>query len=258
MVDKRFVDPIILLLVLIHLLLPAAGCQGPMKKQILSFFFTGIEPVEKEESPVEKKKSHPETTKPAAPAVKERMLQPEKISFSHGPYAAGLCSECHQTDAFIPAQTEGQDRRNRLPRLKAGPPGMLAAPPEVLCTICHESMSSSHAQSEGLWLHGPAVQGNCTFCHHPHQSPNMRMLIEPSERVCIQCHEGSLSIGSGQHAESGRCLSCHNPHFGKTRFLLKADYREEQYPFGSRAGSGIPQPERSNPGKKGVPSGSFN
>jgi predicted CXXCH cytochrome family protein len=248
MIEKRRVDPMVLLLVLAALLFSAAGCQKPMKRQILGFFFTGIEPVEEKERPEEKKP--PEPAKQATPAAGGRMLPPEPISFTHGPYAAGLCRECHET-----GRVERQDRRNRLPRSMAGLPGMLTTPPEVLCTMCHESMSASHAQSAGLWLHGPAVQGNCTVCHHPHQSPNPRMLIETSEKICIQCHEEIFSRKAGEHAGTRGCLTCHNPHLGKTRLLLKAEYREESFLAGSRAESGALREKQGRPEKNGARSG---
>gem|GEM_PF-2011458 len=131
----------------------------------------------------------------------------------HGPVATGRCVICHS-----PHQSQ---RRYMLKK----------ADNKALCLECHSEKSNDYARREGLWIHGPVGNGECTWCHAPHGS-RQRYLLEAKNVValCTACHLPADLGRNKAHppAPLPECTQCHNPHLGKTAQMLKLDYNEYQ------------------------------
>jgi predicted CXXCH cytochrome family protein len=80
----------------------------------------------------------------------------------------------------------------------------------------HEAASSFTTQGDG-----------CTVCHTPHGSPNERLLAQPGDRLCRQCH-GLPLLHAIKHGGIGleyRCVECHSDIHGsyESHALLDID-----------------------------------
>jgi predicted CXXCH cytochrome family protein len=189
---------------------------------VLTFFFTGVPPLEEEKKDVAENEKAAEV-----PTTRKKIVSKPK-PFLHTPYRLKMCEQCHQTSAtFGRFRKEGS---RRIVKAGLGSPGMLVVPLKELCVNCHKYMSGSNVFKEGLWLHAPAAQGKCTICHGPHQGPNPNLLLEKPDNICTQCHSEGFMMDSADHRKSTECLSCHNPHLGKDRMLLSKDYKEVKQP----------------------------
>jgi predicted CXXCH cytochrome family protein len=195
---------------------------------VLTFFFTGVPPLEEEkEGEVEKEK-----TTEAAEVEEETVVR--AALYTHPLTAARLCSQCHQTTAnfslFSPAARPASFQKGGMS------PGPLVVERRQLCVECHKDKSAAEALSAGLWLHDTAEKGDCHACHDPHQSENRYLLLQPPEKICLPCHEEAKLLPSvkdkAAHQKPDECLVCHNPHLGKDRLLLKKDYKEVKQPVG--------------------------
>jgi predicted CXXCH cytochrome family protein len=134
---------------------------------------------------------------------------------------------------------------------------------ESTCDICHTSTGAEHPQknAKGFTLtekipglcfnchsefqehlqlyatkHGPVTDSvSCLNCHTPHSSPNKKLVIDPTNNLCLSCHNRTiikdsvkirnisqiLSRAKSVHqALDGGCVTCHNPHFSEKRKLL--------------------------------------
>ena len=109
---------------------------------------------------------------------------------------------------------------------------------EVSCLSCHDFKGdaeprfghggnaqcySCHADESGPFLfEHEAVSsftpegGDCTACHRPHGSANDRLLTQPDDRLCRQCH-GVPPLHNTQHegiAMNFACMDCHTDVHG--------------------------------------------
>jgi predicted CXXCH cytochrome family protein len=138
------------------------------------------------------------------------------LQFSHGPYAAGLCSACH------PAPVDGKV-------------GLTAANVDSLCYNCHTNFK---AQMDGAGSrHKLFSQSDrsCMECHDPHAANQEYHLKKPAQNLCLGCHveqpkqtakgdrlplknDGSsmeyLKMSSKYVHEPAKksCLICHDAH----------------------------------------------
>ncbi|MEJ2108601.1 MAG: cytochrome c3 family protein [Acidobacteriota bacterium] len=89
--------------------------------------------------------------------------------FSHGPYDARLCSDCHADPV------DGEVR-------------LVAENINALCYGCHEEvqMRIEGAQSSHKLL--SESDRSCVECHDPHAANQETVLIEPVYELCIGCH----------------------------------------------------------------------
>ncbi len=200
------------------------GCDKHTKYKVLTFFFTGVPPPEesKKDKAVENAQIVMAKTKNNKKKIKRQILV-----FSHGPYGAGQCYQCHDISASVSFKTFRKKKSRGIAGQGRGIPGRLVAPLKELCTECHLEKSAQAAHSKDLWLHGPAANGNCTACHNPHRSAFQYMLLkEKTTELCMQCHSGGYILKTEEHTNDRECISCHNPHLGKNRFLLKKDFNE--------------------------------
>jgi len=117
------------------------------------------------------------------------------------------CLSCHQF-------TKGADRSMRLDQLR-------------ICQDCHPEQAGpfpyEHPAAHAYMVAG----GGCIECHEPHGSENSRLLKQPAENLCLQCHvtpPGHLDLpalhGFVRNVEN--CVACHSEIHGSfvsSRFL---------------------------------------
>ncbi len=117
--------------------------------------------------------------------------------------AATKCVQCHGSEPVSPDAAA------------------LVAPVPELCATCH----NEYASLQG-WVHGPAVTGDCTFCHDSHQSEYGSLLTKPIPELCYDCHTTeTLRLVMGHSDYSYRhCDTCHESHVGTNRKLLKENF----------------------------------
>ncbi len=140
-----------------------SGCDRYARHKVLTVFFTGVpHPDEEKEVPgvsVEK--------------IKRKSI-PEAEYFIHGPHAAGQCYQCHVISPAFRSREIGKKGVGGIP-LGGQIPGMLVKPLKDLCIECHVPKHGFARAAH--WLDkAPVSDGNCTFCHEPHQSPFRYML----------------------------------------------------------------------------------
>jgi predicted CXXCH cytochrome family protein len=190
---------------------------------VLTFFFTGVPPLEEEKKVEEMDTTETLTVK----KIKKKRIPPEPVSFAHGPFAAGQCYQCHEISATVGFRKFDKEEPKGIPKLTQAIPGRLVVPLEQLCTECHMEKSVMSASNKDLWVHGPVASGNCAICHSPHKSRFQYMLLsEKTTDLCSQCHSKGNIMETEEHVKDEECISCHNPHLGKDRFLLKKDFNE--------------------------------
>ncbi len=138
------------------------------------------------------------------------------LKFSHGPYAARLCSACH------PAPVDGEV-------------GLTAANVDSLCYNCHANFKAEMAGAGSR--HKLLSQSNrsCMECHDPHAANQEYDLKKPAQELCVSCHDEPpkqtaqgdaplmtaagtdlqyLKLSSKYVHEPARksCLICHDAH----------------------------------------------
>jgi predicted CXXCH cytochrome family protein len=130
---------------------------------------------------------------PAAGAPQNAALRAEGPR-DHGPYAAHLCSACHEAAAT----------------------NALVLPRDQLCFKCHE------VRLDRKFVHGPVASGGCLVCHDPHSSRNPRLVVSGPGTVCFQCHDPrDVARAEGHEGVESGCTGCHDAHASDQRFLLK-------------------------------------
>lgn len=102
--------------------------------------------------------------------------------------------------------------------------GLFAQGHDWTCQNCHADKSGpfpfDHPVTGGHLVNG----GGCIECHSPHGSPNDRLLNQPKNGVCIQCH-AVPALHRVQHSGLGTqldCVECHSDihgSFANKKFL---------------------------------------
>jgi len=203
-----------------------AGCEPQARHQVLTFFFTGVPPLDASESVAEVK----EQPSPSPATILEKPAQAApKPLFSHPVWAAGTCNPCHESMG-----TFGTPGVKRTPatvfETGGGKPGKLTLPKNELCTQCHKDKTAKRAMTDNLWLHNTAAKGDCLTCHDPHQSNNVKTLRQAPSILCLPCHKEGKFLATPAHQKGEECLSCHNPHMGIDKNLLTKEYKEIKIP----------------------------
>src|SRR5574337_1680249 len=148
----------------------SVGCNARSRYEILSMFFDGVPPP---------KAADVESAAGGATAPAEIAQAKPR---DHGPYAARLCTACHESAAT----------------------NALVAPREQLCFRCHE------IKLDKKYVHGPLASGGRLACHDPHGSRYRYMLIAESGTFCLHCHDRETVARNPAHAGvAGQCTNCH-------------------------------------------------
>jgi predicted CXXCH cytochrome family protein len=92
------------------------------------------------------------------------------LKYSHGPYAARLCSSCH-------------------PKPVDNKVGLTAANVDSLCYDCHANFKADMAGAGSR--HKLLSQSNraCMECHDPHAANQEYHLKKPAQELCVSCHD---------------------------------------------------------------------
>lgn len=166
------------------LALLSVGCGAASRHRVLTLFFDGVPP--------------PKAAPPVAgaPGLAPGPAAPARRAGGgeHGPYAAKLCTACHEVGAA----------------------NGLVAPKEELCFRCHELDLNKR------FIHGPLASGGCLLCHDPHSSRYRSLLLSESDTFCVRCHDRqdlAKSEGHGEPREA--CTTCHDGHGSDAKYLLK-------------------------------------
>lgn len=205
------------------------GCGQETRHEILTFFFTGVPPLDAEAGPGEAGLSPAELARrrraETAARYQEARLRAQK--WTHGPYGAAECQRCHAFGGSLGFRSGAQ---KTTVAVTTSAPRRLLMPVEEICFTCHTTKSAEIADQLGLRLHGPVASGLCVGCHSPHQSQRRYMLRgETNQELCTNCHEiAGIRQRSPLHAakRNDDCLACHNPHMGKSALNLRSDYDE--------------------------------
>jgi len=78
------------------------------------------------------------------------------------------------------------------------------------CFSCHSEFQGPFPYEHGAVNDYTIEKEGCIYCHDPHGSPNLRLLKEPVNPLCLNCH----LLPKHQTAHSGiwakrNCLECH-------------------------------------------------
>ena len=223
---KRRSRSFLLALAAILVVAVGSGCDRYARHKVLTFFFTGVPPLDKAKKAPEKDREAEKKAAGEGEQPKRRVVI-KATRFSHGPYASGACYLCHETSETGGFRGLGKKAGAAGSVAKPGiVPGKLVVPLRELCAGCHETKSPEKAQREGLWVHGPVSAGLCTQCHGPHSSPEPFLLGKNANALCLGCHSGGYVFSKELHEGKGECLSCHNAHVGRNSRMLTAEYRE--------------------------------
>lgn len=234
------------ILLLSVVLLAVCGCSRQTRHQVLTFFFTGVPPLDeaqpnqagaepkeqratKQVSQVVSGLSAPVSGETAVVAV------PQVPRFySHQVWLEGNCGACHAGERTFGFQAAGTAVRTQVTRVfnsGGGMPGELKDLKNKLCLTCHTDKTGLRAIKDSLWLHNTTAKGNCLACHDAHQGRYRGILRQPPDQICQTCHpEEKLAAIPMHRSASQPCLTCHNPHMGKDRRLLTREYQEIKVP----------------------------
>ncbi len=122
----------------------------------------------------------------------------ETLPSAHADWNNEQCETCHDPNQAF-AVLEGVDE---------------------VCLSCHEDVSKSPVEGR---LHRPVLQGLCTTCHLPHDSPLPHLIKPAAETACYECHDAE-EIDTPRHPTVTRaaCLLCHAGHSSDQPHLLKS------------------------------------
>ena len=200
------------------------GCSANSRHSLLTIVFTGVAPLEEDEQSKDAVDSTVIVDEQQAIKQKqfENSLMPQ--FWAHGPFSAGQCERCHNVTQSVNFQ--GDAASVNYDPFTSGTAvfgARLAVPKNRLCVSCHTSHGAQYAQERSLVQHLPVELGNCTACHHPHQSRRQFMLLgEDDRQMCTGCHQAGKTEGLDHIvSEPGSCTQCHNSHIGTNSNLLK-------------------------------------
>jgi len=124
------------------------------------------------------------------------------------------CTDCHNIDDM---------KDNRL-----------AVGLDWTCQKCHTDQAGPFIHEHPV-VYTHLVNGEgCTECHNPHGSPNDRLLKQPGNGVCLQCH-AIPPLHRVQHSGLGTklaCVDCHTEIHGSydNEMLLDPDLGTKLFP----------------------------
>ena len=168
------------------------ACTVARKRQVLTFFFDGVQTGIRPAAPAAVPAAEP------APGVPEIYLlaRAAPTEVRHKPYAERQCLSCHESQF-------SQKLRGEVAEI---------------CQLCHQPLFERRP-----FRHAPVEAGYSLGCHQPHESTEKALLVLPGRQVCAECHDETLVTRSTAHARIGQevCHTCHDPHGGQNRYFLK-------------------------------------
>jgi len=87
---------------------------------------------------------------------------------------------------------------------------------EWTCQECHPKLAGPHIYEHPITYEYRVDGGGCEECHFPHGSPNERLLKQPGNGTCLQCHSippGHRTNHSGLGTKMA-CVDCHSEIHG--------------------------------------------
>jgi len=93
---------------------------------------------------------------------------------------------------------------------------MLARGIDWTCQNCHSEKSGPFIHEHPVTLNYLVNGGGCVECHEPHGAPNERLLRQPGNGLCLQCHT-LPPLHRTQHSGLGAkadCVLCHTDIHG--------------------------------------------
>jgi predicted CXXCH cytochrome family protein len=152
------------------------------------------------------------------------------LEFSHGPYAARMCSACH------PAPEDEKV-------------GLTAANVDSLCYNCHSNFKAEMAAAGSRHKLLSESDRSCMECHDPHAANQEYDLKMPAQELCVSCHDEPpeqvakgdtpplmsggtdpqyLKLSSKYVHEPAKksCLICHDAHASQFPKELRVSMRD--------------------------------
>lgn len=144
--------------------------------------------------------------------------------------ASELCTTCHNRSAHAEWDGSKHDARNMactschgVHASKSEGKFLKAETITETCVQCHKKeVNKVHRSS-----HMPVTEGKmeCTTCHNPHGSQNVKMLREGNSiaESCASCHAEKRGPFLWEHAVGREnCVTCHDPHGSNNDRMLVA------------------------------------
>jgi DmsE family decaheme c-type cytochrome len=144
--------------------------------------------------------------------------------------ASEMCTTCHNRDAHSEWDGSKHDSRNvgctschSVHAAKSEAGQLKSKTISETCVQCHQQQSNKVRRS----AHMPVVEGKmeCTTCHNPHGSQNVKMLREGNSvtESCATCHAEKRGPFLFEHAVGREnCVTCHDPHGSNNDRMLVA------------------------------------
>ncbi len=172
------------------------GCNDVERHRVLTYFFEGVPAVDHAFWPVRVATSKV-ISGPGGSGGGEVLvsLSGQKRGSDH---PARDCNRCHISS--------GRSGRR------------LVEPPPGLCYSCHKDH-----KTKGEYLHGPAIAGDCLFCHQLHRARYVNLQKAAVPDLCYRCHrrEDMGTIIDHEDKLEAICTDCHDPHASSMKKLLK-------------------------------------
>ena len=144
--------------------------------------------------------------------------------------ASEMCTTCHARTDHNNWAGSKHDSRNMscatchsIHEPKSADAQLTKASVQETCVQCHrKEVNKIHKSS-----HMPVSEGKmeCTTCHNPHGSQNVRMLREGNSinESCATCHAEKRGPFLWEHAVGREnCVTCHDPHGSNNERMLVA------------------------------------
>jgi DmsE family decaheme c-type cytochrome len=141
-----------------------------------------------------------------------------------------VCTSCHTRSEHNQWAGGKHDGRNiscatchSIHEPKSESAQLKKASQTATCVQCHKTQVSKVRRS----AHMPVREGKmeCTTCHNPHGSQNVKMLREGSSvnESCASCHAEKRGPFLWEHAPGREnCVTCHDPHGSNNERMLVA------------------------------------
>ncbi len=144
--------------------------------------------------------------------------------------ASALCLTCHERGTHTMWQGSMHDARNltcitchSVHNARSSAAQLKTATVTDTCAVCHKTEVAKQQRSG----HMPLREGkmDCSSCHDPHGSTNVRMLKVGNwvNETCVSCHAEKRGPFLWDHAPVREaCNTCHDPHGSNNDRMLVA------------------------------------